>query len=675
MTTEYTQNFKLNLPDFRMGPWHDLINNNTVTIDEILMSVIQGVDTRPWTNNTVFTVGMTCIDTVDNTFWVCSVTHTSAPAPTTFAQDRAAHPTYWARVVVGIAPRGEWANSTHYLPNDMVSDSNEGVIAVCKTEHTSSAAPATIRTDAVYWTFVADMHGASDARYVIYHNNVSGVPSTNVQDALDLGFATDATQNSNITKNTTDITNLTTRVTNTENVNAGQTTAINTNTSDITLIKGEITNINNAGYLTDAPNDGLIYARQSKAWTKIDTASVLVSDSAPVGAARNALWFNGNTGLMYINYWDGDSAQWVIVPPSGSANSIGAVAYTAQAATAAQQTVTRQNVYAAPFDALAYNGMQINGSVEVSQQIGTTGIIVPGFAADRWLFDKVGTAAIGASTAKAAVFPGFSNFMNLYISTPQAVMAPADYILVAQRIEGYRISRLQWGTANAQPITIGFWAQHAVAGTYTVTVRNSPATRGYAATYTQNVANTQEYKIVTIPGCIDGTWANDNTTGIDLVFVCAAGSSNQTAPNVWNTTALAAATGQVNGATIASTAFRITGLIVLPGIEAPNASRLPYIMRPYDQELTNCLRYWRKDWIGLDAAYPYAGMGIFTQIAYTPRMRAIPTLTYGPTIQQSNNTAPNNGGFGDNSMMGIQISNVGAGRAYWYGPVTSDAQI
>lgn len=160
MTTEYTTNFRLNLPDFRMGPWHDLINNNTITIDELLLSVLQGVDTRPWTNNTLFTAGMTAIDLSDNTFWVCSVTHTSAPLPTTFAQDRAAHPTYWSRVVVGVAPRGEWQNSTHYLPNDMVTDGNEGIIAVCVTEHTSSAIPATIRDDEVYWSFIADVSEA-----------------------------------------------------------------------------------------------------------------------------------------------------------------------------------------------------------------------------------------------------------------------------------------------------------------------------------------------------------------------------------------------------------------------------------------------------------------------------------------------------------------------------------
>ena len=161
MTTEYTKNFRLNLPDFRMGPWHDLVNDDFIKIDEVLLSVIQGTDTTSWDNNTEYTAGTTAIDMTDYSFWVCSVTHTSAGVPTTFAQDRAAHPTYWNRVVVGISPRGDWHNSTLYLVNDMVSDSIEGVIALCKTEHTSSAIPATIRDDEIYWTFIADTEGAT----------------------------------------------------------------------------------------------------------------------------------------------------------------------------------------------------------------------------------------------------------------------------------------------------------------------------------------------------------------------------------------------------------------------------------------------------------------------------------------------------------------------------------
>jgi hypothetical protein len=160
MSTEYTKNFRLNLPDFRMGPWHDLVNGNMVTIDELILSAYQGVDTTTWQNNHIYNVGTTAIDATDNTFWVCCVSHTSAQVPSTFAQDRLANPSYWNRVVVGIAPRGAWDNDTLYLVNDMITDEPEGVIAVCTQEHISSPIPATIRDDTAYWTFIADLQGA-----------------------------------------------------------------------------------------------------------------------------------------------------------------------------------------------------------------------------------------------------------------------------------------------------------------------------------------------------------------------------------------------------------------------------------------------------------------------------------------------------------------------------------
>lgn len=157
MTTEYTKNFRLNLPDFRMGPWHDLVNQDFVMIDELIQNIFQGVDTTAWENSHLYNAGDTAIDLADGSFWVCSVTHTSA-ATGTFAADRAAHtnPAYWNRVVAGISPRGIWANATHYLVNDMVSTA-DGIIAVCITQHTSSGAPATIHTDSVYWSFIANV--------------------------------------------------------------------------------------------------------------------------------------------------------------------------------------------------------------------------------------------------------------------------------------------------------------------------------------------------------------------------------------------------------------------------------------------------------------------------------------------------------------------------------------
>jgi len=344
MTTEYTQNFRLNLPEFRSGPWHDLVNDDFVKIDQLLMSVYGGVDTRPWTNNTLFEIGMTCIDTVDNTFWVCSVTHTSAPTPTTFAQDRAAHPTYWARVVVGVAPRGEWANDTLYLPNDMATDSVEGIIGVCKTQHTSSASPATMRTDAVYWSFLTDFGGSRvKAEEVSYDNSSSGAINDDVQGALDELFADTENLESAILALSSALDALDIRVDNIESVNASQGSAIfnlqsavNQLQLDVGALETEIVYAEDVVYVPQGSEpftdvqaginylyEGLIAGGSGGG----SGAAIVVSDTPPSPALPNSLWWESDTGNLFIYYDDGDSLQWVcitIAGPQGPPGSQGA---------------------------------------------------------------------------------------------------------------------------------------------------------------------------------------------------------------------------------------------------------------------------------------------------------------------------------------------------------------
>ena len=91
----------------------------------------------------------------------------------------------------------------------------------------------------------------------------------------------------------------------------------------------------------------------------------------------------------------------------------------AQGLTAPQQTQARQNVYAAPFDALAYSGMQINGSMDVSQENGVSATTVNGkYIVDGWkLFSKAGTMPLltRLRLQLIRVFPGFATLISLAV--------------------------------------------------------------------------------------------------------------------------------------------------------------------------------------------------------------------------------------------------------------------
>lgn len=118
-----------------------------------------------------------------------------------------------------------------------------------------------------------------------------------------------------------------------------------------------------SGGIPDAPNDGTQYGRQSLTWTPIAasapppdpaTATPLVEsgtgavgtsvkyaredhvhpaggggggstvyaqDTPPVGAAAGSLWWESDTGNLYIYFNDGTSSQWVAISSGGAANS------------------------------------------------------------------------------------------------------------------------------------------------------------------------------------------------------------------------------------------------------------------------------------------------------------------------------------------------------------------
>lgn len=186
MTTDFTPNFGLALPDFRMGPWHDLLNGDITKIDQLLATALSSSNVIAWAHSTSYAGGISVLDETDATIWMCVVAHTSA-ATGTFAQDRSAHPTYWTRLLTGFAPRGEWANNTNYFPYDLAYQSHLGIFALCEQTHVSNPS-GTIKDDSAYWAFLCDLSNSNLAAAVTvtYSNATSPtLPNTNVQAAID----------------------------------------------------------------------------------------------------------------------------------------------------------------------------------------------------------------------------------------------------------------------------------------------------------------------------------------------------------------------------------------------------------------------------------------------------------------------------------------------------------
>lgn len=320
-------------------------------------------------------------------------------------------------------------------------------------------------------------------------------------------------------------------------------------------------------------------------------------------------------------YTDGSNAmvaQLTLVTPPVNPTDAASKAYVdtrvrydaAQGLTTAQQQQGRQNVYAAPFDAMGYSGMQVNGAMEVSQEIGTAQLAVGG---GRYVVDGWGVYSSGVQTTYgqkiAPSLSGATSALQIQVNPANASPAASDYLFYQHRIEGYRIARLAWGTASAQPITIAFWILAVRPGTYSGSITNNAGNRAYAYTFTINTGSTWEYKVITIPGDTSGVWLTDTSFGLRVNIVMMCGSTNQTAPGAWIGGGFAAATGTINGAAATSDVMQLTGVVVLPGLEAPTSARSLFVMRPFDQEIYTCERYWQKSYTYATAPGAAVGNG------------------------------------------------------------------
>jgi hypothetical protein len=149
-----------------------------------------------------------------------------------------------------------------------------------------------------------------------------------------------------------------------------------------------------------------------------------------------------------------------------------------------------------------------------------------------------------------------------------------------------------------------------------------------------NAADTWEYKTVSIPGDVAGTWVRDNSAALFVRIVMAAGASAQIAPNVWTASGVPAATGQINGIAATSDYMKLTGVILLPGTLTLPSAQTPWMMRSHAAELWECLRYlyvWNSQGRvsePIGSLNTYSGVVAACAVPFQRSMRAVPTFSY-----------------------------------------------
>ena len=228
----------------------------------------------------------------------------------------------------------------------------------------------------------------------------------------------------------------------------------------------------------------------------------------------------------------------------------------------------------------------INGAMVINQRALGTVTASGQYTLDRWVNATSGSGAFSiqqSSTAPA----GFINSMLMTVTTADSSLAASDNYVFRQKIEGFNCADLAWGTASASTVTLSFWVRSSVTGTYGGAVTNSVTDRAYPFTYTISLANTFEYKTITIAGDTSGTWPTDNSSSIQVRWSLGTGTDASFTANAWGANNAWSATGAGNFMATNGATFYITGVQLEKGSTATS-----FDYRPYGTEFDLCRRYY-----------------------------------------------------------------------------------
>lgn len=107
--------------------------------------------------------------------------------------------------------------------------------------------------------------------------------------------------------------------------------------------------------------------------TTSGAGGVVISDTPPVGAPDNSLWWESDSGLLYLRFNDGTSTQWVLAAPQPDMSAFASTAYVdngdavLQASIAAGDATVQANLTAGDALKVAKAGDTMTGDLSISK--------------------------------------------------------------------------------------------------------------------------------------------------------------------------------------------------------------------------------------------------------------------------------------------------------------------
>lgn len=284
----------------------------------------------------------------------------------------------------------------------------------------------------------------------------------------------------------------------------------------------------------------------------------------------------------------------------------------------------------APTNGGMFRNRIINGDMRIDQRNSGAEITYTAqeskYLLDRFIVGLFGTTYSGNVLSVQQVSDAPEGFTNsLKVTAKQNVSFDTNKLgsFITHKVEGFNVSDLDLGLSTAKPITVGLWLKSNKTGTVSVNMENSASDRSYGTTLAITAANTWQFKTVTIPGDVVGTWLKTNGTGLSLsIGVANNGSWLTAASGVWSANRAIFNSAQTNFLSTTNDFLAVTGVQLEKG-----SSATPFEFRPYGLELSLCHRYFasigRMDIVTIGGRLLSQGHGTL--------MRATPILTVAET--------------------------------------------
>ena len=334
----------------------------------------------------------------------------------------------------------------------------------------------------------------------------------------------------------------------------------------------------------------------------------------------------------------------------------------------------------------------INGDMRIDQRNAGASTNVTNtqvWMVDRWW--TYGTQNSKLTAQQSSTAPaGFNNSVVITSLSSYSVLS-TDIFQFAQRIEGYNVADLGFGTANAKTITVSFWVRSSLTGTFSGSVVDPNQPRSYAFNYTISSANTWTQISITVPGDTGGTWNTTNNIGLSISFNLGQGSTYNGTLNTWTATNTYGTSGSTNVVGTSGATWYITGVQLEIGSTAT-----PFERRLYNQELANCQRYFETNFasgVGVVSGYAStwaAGNNSYARcgVQFSVTKRASPSMTFydGGSAISGSAYYWNNGSTGTTAVANTQAGTTGfttepqnstqlAARAFWQMYYTASAEL